>query len=352
MMGVITSQKIINLYERYKSIDVTFTREIIQVSGLITNQVFLKCVGDFWPCVIYTSSFEGAKVVANTKSGIIKKMEKANNMTSLRYYFRNPDTGNPVTFFVNAKCTGSAAYGSSPDMAIISLMFTQRPPDDLIEIMGRILDANINSAKRKEERIPITPDSLRRLSLSSKDVVVFIQGVPRRCILRDISFTGAKVIMVGVEKFLVGKEVTLRMDFEDPRESLILKGKFIRAEPVEGRKELVALAMVMDEPTIPMGYKIRINDFLSQVRADARTSEDNDTETKTAPAAGKAKEAEPENPAQNTAEPQPKKPAEPPPEPAPKDTPAPQAKAAHPQKETSDPKTGGDFNLDVPGSKK
>ena len=273
-MGVITSQKISTLYERYKTIDVTFTREIIQVTGLITNQVFLKCVGDFRPCVIYSSSFQGAKIVVNTKSGIIRKMEQANNMASLRFSFMNPDTGNPVTFFVNSRAAGTVPYGGSSDMEMLTLQFTQRPPDDLIEIMGRVLDANINSAKRKEERIQITPDSLRRLNLQSKESVVFIQGVPRRCIMRDLSFSGAKVIMVGVEKFLINREVALRMDFQEPRESLILKGKFIRSEQVEGRKELIALALVLDEAVIPMGYKIRINDFISLVRADTRGTED------------------------------------------------------------------------------
>ena len=279
-MGIITSQKITTLYERYKTIDVTFSKEIIQVSGLITNQVYLKCVGDFWPCVIYSSSFQGAKVVTNVKTGIFKKMEQANNMVSLRFCFKNPDGGNPVTFFVTAKSIGSASYGGSNDTALVSLQFTQRPPDDLIEIMGRILDANINSAKRKEERILVTPDSIRRLSLLSKESVVFIQGVPRRCILRDISFSGAKVIMVGVVKFLLNRDVTMRMDFDDPRESFSLKGRFIRAEMVEGRKELVALALALDESTVPMGYKIRINDFLSQVRADTRGTEEVPAEEK------------------------------------------------------------------------
>jgi hypothetical protein len=92
--------------------------------------------------------------------------------------------------------------------------------------------------------------------------------------LRDISFSSAKIIMVGVEKFLVDKEIALKIDFEEPRESLTLKGKIIRAEPVEGRKELVALALGMDESTVPMGYKIRVNDFVSQVRADTRGSEE------------------------------------------------------------------------------
>jgi hypothetical protein len=194
-------------------------------------------------------------------------------MISLRFCFRRADKGNPVAFFINTKSLGYTPYGSSNDVAIFSLQFTQRPPDDLIEIMGRILDANVNSAKRREERIPITPDTLRKLSIVSKDTAIFMQAVPRNCILRDISFSGAKVIMMGIAKFLLDKEAILKIEFDDPREFFLLKGKFLRTEVVESRKELVSVVILFDESVIPMGYKIRINDFLSQVRADARGSE-------------------------------------------------------------------------------
>jgi len=273
-MGVLTSQKISEYYARFKTIDVTFSKEIIQATGLITNQVYLKCVGDFWPCVVFSTSFQGAKLVVSLKSGILKKLEKANNMVSVRYCFKYAEKGNPVTFFVNARSAGYAPYGNSEDMALFSLQFTQRPPDDLIEIVGRILDANVNSAKRRDERIAISPESLRKLNISSKETAVFIQGVPRRCILRDLSFSGAKIIMMGVAKFLVEKDAALRIDFDDPRQSFLMKGKFIRSEIVEGRKELVALAVDFDESTVPMGYKIRINDYISQFRVDSRTSGD------------------------------------------------------------------------------
>lgn len=264
-MGILTSQKIASYYELFKTIEVTFSKEIIQVTGLIPNQIFLKCVGDFWPCVIFSTSFQGARVVVNTKSGILQKLERANNIVSLRFCFKVADKGNPVTFFINSKSTGFSAYGNSSDMAVFNLQFTQRPPDDLIEIMGRILDANVNSAKRKDERIPITPESARRLNLA-KESSVFIQGVPRHCILRDVSFSGVKIIMMGVAKFLVDREAVLKMDFEDPRETFLLKGKFIRSEAVEGRKELVSLALNFDENIIPMAYKIRVNDYISQMR--------------------------------------------------------------------------------------
>ncbi|MDR2304194.1 MAG: PilZ domain-containing protein [Treponema sp.] len=269
-MALITSQKITLYYERFKSIDVTFTKEIIQVTGLLTQHVHLKCVSDFWPCVVYSSSFEGAKVVANIKSGLIAKLQQANNLVSLRLSFKSVDTGNPVTFFVSSKSVNHASYGGSADVALFTLQFTQRPPDDLIEIMGRLLDANVNSAKRREERIFITPDTQRKLKLLSKESAVFIQGVPRRCILRDISFSGAKLIMMGVAKFLVDKEAALRLDFDDPRESFLLRGKFVRAEAVEGRSDLLALAILYDEAAVPMGYKIRFNDFIGTVRADSR----------------------------------------------------------------------------------
>ncbi|MDR0472370.1 MAG: PilZ domain-containing protein [Treponema sp.] len=273
-MGMLTSQKIIEYYDRFKSIEVTFTKELIHVAGLITKQVHLKCGSDIWPCVIFSSTFEKAKIVVNVKTGILQKLEQANQMASLRFCFKTSDTPNPVTFFVNTKVTGNSPYGGSNDVLLFNLQFTQRPPDDLIEIIGRVLDANVNSKKRRNERIPINNDTERRLHLVSKECAVFIENVPRRCIMRDISYSGTKVIMMGIAKFLVGKDVALRIEFDDPRESFLVKGKFLRDEVVEGRKELIAMVVEFEENTVPMGYKIRLNDFLIQVRAAERLSDD------------------------------------------------------------------------------
>jgi hypothetical protein len=272
-MGVLTSQRIAAYYERYKNIDVTFTKDMIQVTGLLTDGVHLKCGSDFWPCFLFASSFQGAKIVANTKSGLAGKLQKANNLASLRLSFKSSETGNPLTFFVAARFLGMAPYKNSNDISMLSIQYTQRPPDDLIEVIGRVLDANVNSSKRKDERIIITPETQRKIKLLSKETATFVQGVPRRCILRDVSFSGAKVIINGVAKFLIDKETALRLDFDDPRESFLIKGKFIRSEEVEGKKELIALAMEYNEAFVPMGYKIRINDYINTTRADSRTQE-------------------------------------------------------------------------------
>jgi hypothetical protein len=139
--------------------------------------------------------------------------------------------------------------------------------------MGRLLDANFNAVKRREERIVINAETQRKMGILSNESAVFIQGVPRRCILRDISFSGAKLIMMGIVKFLEGKEASLRLDFEDPRESFLIKGKFVRVENVESRKDLLALVLDFDESIVPMGYKVRVSDFLGTVRAESRAGE-------------------------------------------------------------------------------
>jgi len=272
-MGILTTQKVATYYERYKNIDVTFTKDMIQTTGLITEQVHLKCGSDFWPCVFFATSFQGSKVVANTKSGLMGKLQQANNLVSLRLCFKNPETENPLTFFVAGRVMGSVPYKNSNEISMLTIQFTQRPPDDLIEVIGRVLDANVNSSKRKDERITITPETQRKIKLLAKETAAYVQGVPRRCILRDMSFSGAKVIMMGVAKFLVNKDTALRFDFDDPRETFLVKGRFIRSENVEGKKEMIALATEFDEAVVPMGYKIRINEYLNTTRADSRVQE-------------------------------------------------------------------------------
>ncbi|MCX7024229.1 MAG: PilZ domain-containing protein [Spirochaetes bacterium] len=265
-MSIITSQQITRYYETFKSIDVTFTREVIKSTGLLPPHVFLKCLGDQWPCVVYSTSFEMAKVIASTRTGILERFKKSNNITNLRFCFRLPDKEEPLSFFISAKVAGYAPYQGGQDLAFLTLQYTQQPPDDLIEILGKLLEANMNSKRRREERILVTADSLRKLRIVSKESFIYIQGVPRRCILRDLSFSGSKIILVGIAKFLSTKECMLRIELDDPRETVDIKGTILRSEDVEGRKDLAALAIRFDETQLPMAYKMHINDFLIKVK--------------------------------------------------------------------------------------
>jgi hypothetical protein len=83
--------------------------------------------------------------------------------------------------------------------------------------------------------------------------------------------------MMGVAKFLLEKEAAIKIEFNDPKEAFLIKGKFIRAENVEGKKEMIALGLIFDEGSVPMGYKMRLNDMLTSSRADFRSVLEEDT---------------------------------------------------------------------------
>jgi len=264
-MSIATSQQLTKYYDTFRAISVTYTKEVVKSTGLQPQSVFIKCLGEQWPCVIYSSSFQEAKVLAPNKPALMERIAKANNLVSVRLAFKISDASDPVMFFVSGKVSGFSPYAqSSGSLQFISLQFTQRPPDDFVEIMGRMLEANVASARRSDDRILLTPDAIRKIGLARKESTVLIDGVPRRCILRDLSFSGAKVIIVGLAKFLVGKPCILRVDLDDPRETVAIAGKVVRYEDVEGRKDLTAIAVNFNAGTIPMSYKMHLNDFLGQ----------------------------------------------------------------------------------------
>ena len=253
-MGIITSQQLQNYYDFYRDKEVTYTKEVLRTLAVDPRQIYVKCNGAQWPCIINSTSFQIARIIVGTKGGAYAAMAKKDPPpVSLRFYFIQQHD-QPISFFVTGRITDISPYMNSTELAVITLTFTQRPPDDLIEKIGSMLEANSNAIRRKDERIIITDDAKRRMNMTRDETIIFIQNVPRRCILRDISFSGAKVILLGIEKFIQGKETILRIHFDEPDEIIQLAGHVVKTSPVEGRPEIIYACLQFDEAAVPTSY--------------------------------------------------------------------------------------------------
>jgi len=267
---MITSQQLIRYYEQFGAMEVTFTKQVTQAFRLLAKFVFLKCGADTLPCLIYSTSMREAKVIANLRASSFRALQQAGNLVALRYCFERSEHSEPLSFFVAAKLTGYTAYNKeAPDLYLLSLEYTHRPPDDLIELLGSLLEANVNSRQRKEARIDINPASLKSLGLEAKEAVLSLSGSEQRCLLRDLSFSGAKVLVYGKAEALVEKKVILYLDFSEQKQPLALPGKVLRFESVANREDIGAIAILFDEDKIPMPYKMAINNYLRQHRFSA-----------------------------------------------------------------------------------
>ncbi len=266
-MPVTTSQQIAGYYAQFQNVEVTFNKEVTRATNLNTKQVFIKCLGYQWPCIIYSTSLSEAKVIVKTGGSFNETVRKANNLVSLRYCFVQRDKGDPLAFFVSARISGYTPYDKQrKDLSFVTLSYTQRPPDDLIEIIGQLLEAGVNSRKRSEERVTMTADTTARLGLRAKETTIEIAGVPRRCIVRDVSFSGAKVIVLGIARYLVDKPALLHLDLVEPQEKLQIPGTVVRFEPVEGRSDIAAFALRFDDDKVPIAYKMRLSNLLKTIK--------------------------------------------------------------------------------------
>ena len=266
MMSIATNQLINEYYNRYRENELVFTKDIMRILRIDPRQIYVKCSGAQWPCIINSTSFQQAKIIIGTSGGAFQQITKKDAPpVNLRYGFTELD-GSPLVFFVTCRVSDVTPYMNSHDLAVVTLSFTQRPPDDLIYKLGTLLAADDNFTHRKEDRIVINEDSKRALGIDKKETIIYIQNIPRRCILWNLSFSGAKVVLMGVPKFLENKDCITRFMFSEPNEIVDVKGSIVQSFPVEGRQDLAAVGIKFDENQVPLSYKIRINDYLSTTR--------------------------------------------------------------------------------------
>lgn len=262
-MSVATSHQISRYYDYYRDKEIVFTKANLKFLRMDPRQFYVKCNGGQWPCLINSTSLQMAKVLVGTSSGLYAEVQKSTAVSLSLHYCFITMSGDPVQFFVNCNVLEIKPYQGSSDLVLITLMFTQRPPDDLIIRIGEFIEINENSKTRKEERIPINKNSLMVLGIAKEESVVFIADVPRRCILKDLSFGGARIMLVGIPKFLTGKKIDLMLLFNETNEKLKVSGTIINSDFMEGRKDIAVVHISFDEAEVPMSYKFHINKYMT-----------------------------------------------------------------------------------------
>lgn len=262
-MGVSTSHQITRYYDYFRDKEIIFTKANLQALKIDPRQIYIKCSGGQWPCIINSTSLQAAKIIIGTASGAFALIAKKKDLSvSLRFCFMDPN-GDPVHFFVTCTIGDISKYQGSDELAIVTLNFTQRPPDDLIILIGEFVEVNENYFKRKEERISIDQNSIRKLGLEKEETVISIDNVPRRCILKDLSFGGARVMLVGIPKFLQEKKASLKIVFIDSGETVSISGIIKMADFLPGRKDIAVVHITFDDDYVPLPYKVHINNFIT-----------------------------------------------------------------------------------------
>ena len=195
-MQNLTAQHLARLYEESGETEVTFNAQVIFESGLITSDVRLTVGSYHVPCVLYACSMKGARVIAEIGTNASDLLAHSSSTATLHLGFKQSDEKAPVSFFVPCKIENLSEYNpQKPHVRFATLDFTQKPSDSLVGILGSLLEIKTNALRRRDQRIVMTADNMKKIGLMSRESCLAIDGASRRCLLRDLSFGGAKVLL-------------------------------------------------------------------------------------------------------------------------------------------------------------
>lgn len=270
-MATLPTQKLNILYESYKSKEIAFNKSIRAVTGLEAKKVCVKIHGDQWPCVLYSCSMTTAKVIITLDNAGFEEIKRAKNIISLKLSFFPKNSKSPITFFVSAFVKGFNVFKLQHDSSfLMSLEFTQKPPDDLIEIIGKIFESISNFEKRSELRINLDPKVVSDMGLVSNNAYVLIDNIKRPCILRNVSPSGCAIILVCNPKFVVNKKAVVGFYHIDSTEPIHIDAVIKRYEDVSGRTDIFLLGLLFDSDKIPYEFKSLINDYIDKLEDMAK----------------------------------------------------------------------------------
>lgn len=244
-----------NLYQEYLDTELTYSKEVSAGLGLLPAESTLKWQSELYPCVVHSCSFRAAKVLVRLTGAQWKAMEFGSKITTLTLTFSQPKTGRKELYQFNGNLQALQQHGAPEGelSLLLAVIFSHRPAEGFLQAHGTYLNLKKEANQRREERLPLNSETKELLGLSSLNTTVIVDHIERKCLLRELSYSGARVILTGVAPFLLDKPFTLAIPLVG-RTPLDIPGKIVRAEAVEGHKGLAVIALGYHQDRVPVDY--------------------------------------------------------------------------------------------------
>ena len=244
-----------NLYQEYLDTELTYAKDVAAGLGLLPAETSLKWQGELFPCVVHSSTFRAAKVLVRLSAIQWKALEFGSRITTMTLTFLQPKTGKKELFQFNGtlQVLQQNGAGQGEVSILLSVAFSHRPPEGFLQAHGSYLSLKKEANQRHEDRVPLNDEAKELLGLASLNTTVVIDHIERKCLMRELSFGGARVILTGVAPFLLEKPFTLAVPFTG-RTSIDISGKILRADAVDGHKGLAIIALGYHPDRVPVDY--------------------------------------------------------------------------------------------------
>jgi len=261
-------KKSVDFYDKYKDYDITFNQNIIDTLGLVSDQISFKCGGIKIPCIIYSSTMTGARLIAKLEESFFEVLRKQWNTIVLRLTFNTIDQKQDISFIINSKLKNHNQYNSDkPDYYFLNVDYINKPPNILIDIIGTHILKKVSSQKRMEERIVLNSGNDEALGLKVMENFLFISGNGKKCVITEISIFSAKVLINGtIEDFIIGERVLLLMKAKGLEGVGEMIGNIDRVDLINETEGFYSVIITFNQEMVPPTYKMWIAECIEMIK--------------------------------------------------------------------------------------
>lgn len=263
-MPTVSSTKISEYYNNYKDQEVFFNKSICEITGLVSEKLRFKVSSEEFPCVLYACSMERIIIISNLTENDLQKVRAGKGIATIKFSFFPATAKKDFSFFISCKIKKINSFKLANGSAfMITLDFGQRPPDDFIEIIGKITDNAVKFNNRKELRIRLDDKIATSLGMDSAKGFAVIDETCKPCIFSDISTSGCGIIMTDSPEIEVHRPITIQLNIKT--KPININAMIVRSEKVNNRPELIRLGILYEKEEIPYVYKNMITNYLEML---------------------------------------------------------------------------------------
>lgn len=231
--------------------DILFTRGVLSYLNLSPKNIMLACGPYRFVSVLQVANFQHIQFVTPDSGLLQEALEKYDNIVSIRFVFANKKQ-EPLS--VPGVFDKMVPYPPNKKYKLVEVKLNTPLPEKYEQMISSILEVERRARERLEPRIRLTSNDTDYFGLNTSETLVSLNGSAQRCYLRDLSASGANIIILNHDLPSLDEDVYLILHLNNQFYPVEMESRILRTNWYDESKQLVEIVLRFVPESVPVSY--------------------------------------------------------------------------------------------------
>lgn len=253
---------------RQQEHDVLFTRGVLSFLGLAPKNIMLKCGPYRFVSVLQVANLQRIQFITPDSGLLTDALEKYNYKVSIRFVFVD---SNHKPLNVPGVFIKMIPYPPNKKYQLAEIQLDNPLPEEYCDMIESIIEINRMARSRTEPRIMFTKNDTDCFGLNAAASFIKIGLQTARCYLRDLSPSGAGIILMGDKLFEKDQVLRLLLHLNDQFYPVELDAYVMRSSWYDKKLHLIEVVLFFIQESIPVSYHAFLDHVLRSIDEEKRS---------------------------------------------------------------------------------